>query len=76
MIVNLHVYVQKKKVFKGTPKSLIVVRILMLMLLGYPKVQNVFFNTIQTLSLRNVKPWSVTCPRTVESFQKNEILGK
>ena len=31
---------------------------------------NFFFNTIQPLSLNNIKPWLVTCPRTVESLQK------
>ena len=32
-----------------------------------PKVQNVFFNTIQPVSLDIIKSWSVTCPSTVES---------
>ena len=42
-----------------------------------PKVQNCFFffffNTIQPVSLDIIKPWSVTCPRTLESVQKLEF---
>ena len=47
-----------------------------------PKVQNIFFNTIQPVSLDIIKPWSVTCPSTVESLQtlefevKNDINSK
>ena len=39
-----------------------------------PKVQNVFFNTIQPVSLDIIKPWSVTCPSTVESLQTLEFV--
>ena len=38
-----------------------------------PKVQNCFFNTIQPVSLDIIKPWSVTCPSTLESLQKLEV---
>ena len=38
-----------------------------------PKVQNYFFNTIQTVSLDIIKPWSVTCPSTLESLPKFEF---
>ena len=38
-----------------------------------PKVQNYFFNTIQPVSLEIFKPWSVTCPSTLESLQKLEV---
>ena len=38
-----------------------------------PKVQNYFFNTIQPVSLDIFKPWSVTCPSTLESLQKLEV---
>ena len=38
-----------------------------------PKVQNCFFNTIQPVSLDIIKPWSVTCPSTLESLQKLEF---
>ena len=38
-----------------------------------PKVQNCFFNTIQPVSLDIFKPWSVTCPSTLESLQKLEV---
>ena len=41
----------------------------MLMLLVIQK-HKMFLNTIQPFSLYNIKPWSVTCPRTVESLQK------
>ena len=37
---------------------------------SYPKVQNVFFNTMQPLSLNNMRPWSVTSSRIVESLRK------
>ena len=40
---------------------------------SYPEVQNAFFNTIRPLSLNNIKPWSVTCPRNVESLQKHKF---
>ena len=32
-----------------------------------------FFNTIQPVSLDIIKPWSVTCPGTLESLQKLEF---
>ena len=38
-----------------------------------PKVQNCFFNTIQPVSLDIIKPWSVTCPSTLESLEKLEF---
>ena len=37
------------------------------------KVQNWFFNTIQPVSLDIIKPWSVTCPGTLDSLQKLEF---
>ncbi|MCH2406271.1 MAG: ubiquitin carboxyl-terminal hydrolase, partial [Nitrosopumilus sp.] len=41
----------KRKGFQGTPKKEI-----------YEKVQKVDFDAVQTLSLNNIKPWSVICP--------------
>ena len=38
-----------------------------------PKLQNCFFNNIQPVSLDIIKPWSVTCPSTLESLQKLEF---
>ena len=38
-----------------------------------PKVQSCFFNTIQSVSLDIINPWSVTCPSTRESMQKLEF---
>ena len=32
-----------------------------------------FFNTVQPISLDNIKPWSVTCPSTLEASQKLEF---
>ena len=32
-----------------------------------------FFNTVQRISLDIIKPWSVTCPSTLESLQKLEF---
>ena len=32
-----------------------------------------FFNTIQPVSLDIIKPWSVTCPSTLESLEKLEF---
>ena len=37
------------------------------------KVQNCFFNTIQPVSLDIIKPWSATCPSTLESLQKLKL---
>ena len=38
-----------------------------------PKIQNCFFNTIQPVSLDIIKPWSVSCPSTLESLQRLEF---
>ena len=38
-----------------------------------PKVQNYFFNAIQPVNLDIIKPWSITCPSTLESLQKLEF---
>ena len=51
-------------------------------MLSSAKVQNVFGNTIQPLSLSNIKPWSVTCTSTLDSQEKvkfvvnNDITSK
>ena len=64
-----HGHPKKIKVFKGTPTKFNPSENSNVNVASYPKVQNVFFNTIQPLSLNNIKPWSVTCPRTAESLQ-------
>ena len=38
-----------------------------------PKVQNIFFNAVQPVRLNIIKPWSVTCPDTIESLQKMQF---
>ena len=38
----------------------------------FKKIENCFFCTIKTVSLEIIKPWSVTCPSTLQSFQKLE----
>ena len=35
-----------------------------------PNIQNCFLNTVQSVSLDIIKPWSVTCPSNLESLQK------
>ena len=62
--------IKKIKVFKGTPKTFDLSKSSNVNVARSPKVQNVFLNTIQPLSLNNIKPWSVTCPSTLESLQK------
>ena len=37
------------------------------------KLQSCFFNTIKPVSLDIIKPWSVTCPSTLESLRKLEF---
>ena len=66
MIVNLQLGAQKK-VFKGTVKK----RDLSennANVTSVPKVQKCFFNTIPPVSVDIIKPWSVTCPSTLESL--------
>ena len=64
---------KKIRVFKRTAKKFDLSENINVNIPSYPEVQNVFFNTIQPLILNSIKPRSVTCPRTVESLQKNEI---
>ena len=54
---------KKIGVFKGTAKTFDLSGNINFNVASYPKVHNVFFNTIQPLSLNNIKPWS-------ESLQK------
>ena len=67
---SLHGRPEKIKVFKGTPKTFEFSKSSNVYVARSPKVQNVFLNTIQPLSLYNIKSWSVTCPSTLESLQK------
>ena len=64
---------KENKRFKGKPKKFDLCENSNVNVATYPKVENVFFNTIQPLSLNNIKSWSVTFPRTVESLQKNKF---
>ena len=69
MIVNLQLVAQRKlKCLKEQQKSLILVKTMLMMLLV--ERYDFFFNTSQPVSLDIIKPWSVTCPSTVESLQK------
>ena len=61
---------KKMKVFKGTPKKFYRSESSNVNVASSQKVQNIFVNAIQPLSLNNIKPWSVTCPSTLESLQK------
>ena len=63
-------YSKKIKVFKRAPKKFDLSENSNVNVVSYPKVQDVFFNTIQPLNLNNTKPWSVTSPGTVESLEK------
>ena len=47
---------KKSKGFRGTPKKQKI-----------EEVQNVDFGAVQTASLNNINPWSVTCPCTIQS---------
>ena len=55
-------------------KSVILLKT-MLLLVVIQRHKIVFFNKIQPVSLDVNKPWSVTCPSTVESLQKMEFKG-
>ena len=63
---------KKIKVFKGTARKCDLTEN-KVNVASDPKVQNCFFNTIQPVSLDIIKPWSVTCPSTLESLQKLEF---
>ena len=56
---------KKIKLFTGSAKKCDVA--------SDPKIQNCFFNAIQPVSLDIIKPWSVSCPSTLESLQKLEF---
>ena len=72
MIINLQLGVQKKlKCLKEPQKSGFTEN--KVNVASDPKVQNCFSNTIQPVSLDIIKPWSVTCPSTLESLQKLEF---
>ena len=62
-------HLKKIKVFKGTAKkcdpSENSVNVA-----SDPKAQNCFFNRIQPVSIDIIRPWSVTCPSTLESLKK------
>ena len=61
----------KIKVFKGTAEKCDLTEN-KVNVASDPKV-HCFFSTIQPVSLDIIKPWSVTCPRTLESLQKLEF---
>ena len=61
---------KKIKVFKGTPKTFDLSKSSNVNVARSPKIQNVFLNTIEPLSLNNIKSLSVTCKSTLESLQK------
>ena len=61
---------KKIKVFKGTSKTFDLSKSRFVKYDRSPKVQNVILNTIQTLNLNNIKPWSGTCPSTLKSLEK------
>ena len=63
---------KKIKVFKGTAKKCDLTENKVNVGID-AKVQNCFFNTIQPVSLGIIKPWSVTCPNTLESLQTLEF---
>ena len=78
MIVNLQLGAQKKvclegleRVFRGTAKKCDLSEN-NVNVASDPKVQKVFFNTIEPVSL-NIKPCSVTCCSTLESLQNLEF---
>ena len=64
---------KKIKAFKGTAKKYDLSEHNVNVASG-PKLQNCFFNTIQPVGLDIIKPWSVTCPSTLESLQKSEFV--
>ena len=73
MIVNLQLGAQRKlKCLKEQPKKCNLTEN-KVNVASDSKVQNCFFNTIQPVSLDIIKPWSVTCPSTLESLQKLEF---
>ena len=73
MIVNLQLGAQRKlKCLKEQQKSVILLKT-RLMLLVIQRYRIIFFNTIQPVSLDIIKPWSVTCPSTLEALQKLEF---
>ena len=63
---------KKIKVFEGTAKKCDLTEN-KVNVASDPKLQNCFFNNIQPVSLDIIKPWSVTCPSTLESLQKLEF---
>ena len=65
-------YPKKIKVFKQTAKKCDLNETNLNVANG-SMVQNYLFNTIQPVSLDIIKLWSVTCPSTLESFQKLEF---
>ena len=63
---------KKIKVFEGTAEKCDLIES-KVNVASDPKVQNCFFNTIQPVSLDIIKPWSVTCPSTLEPLQRLEF---
>ena len=63
---------KKVKVFKGTAKKSDFGKN-NVNIASDSKVQKGFLNTIESVSLDIIKPWSVTCPSTLESLQKLEF---
>ena len=65
-----HGWPKKNKVFTGTAKKCDLSEKVTFNVVSVPNVQNVFFNAIQSVSLNIIKPWSVTYPCIIDSFQK------
>ena len=63
---------KKINVFQGIPKKFDISENSNVNVASCPKVQNVFFNTIQSFIPNNIKPCSVTYPSTLDSA-KSEI---
>ena len=59
----------KIKLFKRASKKCDFIENIYFNVASDPKIQNSFLNTIQPISLNIINPWSVTCPRTVESVE-------
>ena len=57
---------KKIKVFKGTPEKCDVNEKITVNVVSGIKVHNVFLNTVEPVSLNQIKPWIATCSDTIE----------
>ena len=62
---------KKIRVFKGAPTKCDLGEKITFNVVSGPKVQNVFLHAIQPVSLNKIKPWSVSCPDTIDSLQND-----